>query len=93
MEFSRQRCRPTIHGPERGEIVRENLKNARKAACLTQQAMADKLGISLVYYQKIEAGDRTGDFSIWDDLEDITGIHQRLLRKEAPKGVSWEKTT
>ena len=61
--------------------MRENLRKARKAAGLTQQQMADKLGISLVYYQKIEAGDRTGDFAIWDDLEDITGIHQRILRE------------
>ncbi len=61
--------------------MRESLKSARRAAGLTQQAMADKLGISLRYYQQIEAGDRTGDFAIWDDLEDITGIHQRILRE------------
>ncbi len=64
--------------------MRENLKSARKAAGLTQQAMADKLGISLRYYQQIEAGDRTGDFTIWDELEDITGIHQRILREINP---------
>lgn len=64
--------------------MRENLKVARKALKMTQQAMADKLGISLVYYQKIEAGDRTGDFEIWDALEDITGVHQRILRKIDP---------
>ena len=61
--------------------MRESLKSARRAAGLTQQAMADKLGISLRYYQQIEAGDRKGDFAIWDDLEDITGIHQRILRE------------
>lgn len=61
--------------------MRENLKNARKAAGLTQQQMADKLGISLRYYQNIETGDRTGDFTLWDTLEDITGIHQRVLRE------------
>ena len=61
--------------------MRENLKKARQALCLTQQAMADEVGISLVYYQKIEAGSRTGDFAIWDTLEDITGIHQRKLRE------------
>ena len=61
--------------------MRESLKSARRAAGLTQQAMADKLGISLRYYQQIEAGDRTGDFAIWDDLQDITGIHQRILRE------------
>ncbi len=68
--------------------MRENLRKARKTAGMTQQAMADKLGISLRYYQQIEAGDRTGDFSVWDTLEDITGIHQRTLREidPAPKG-------
>ena len=62
--------------------VRENLRKARKAVGLTQQAMADKLGISLRYYQQIEAGDRTCDFTLWDTLEDITGIHQRILRDQ-----------
>lgn len=61
--------------------MRENLKKARKEAGLTQQEMADRLGISLRYYQNIEAGDRTGDFTLWDTLEDITGIHQRVLRE------------
>lgn len=61
--------------------MRENLRAARKAKDMTQQEMADKLGISLRYYQQIEAGDRTGDFEIWDVLEDFTGIHQRTLRE------------
>ena len=68
--------------------MRENLKAARKSAGMTQQAMADKLGISLRYYQQIEAGDRTGDFAIWDDLEDITGSHQRILREINPGKAS-----
>ena len=63
---------------------REKLRVARRDAGMTQQELADKLGITLVYYQKIEAGTRTGDFAIWDALEDITGIHQRILR-EIPK--------
>lgn len=62
-------------------MSREKLKKARKEAGLTQQQMADMLGISLRYYQNIEAGDRTGDFALWDTLEDITGIHQRILRE------------
>lgn len=61
--------------------MRENLRRARKELKMTQQAMADKLGISLRYYQNLENGDRTGDFEIWDTLEDITGIHQRILRQ------------
>lgn len=68
--------------------MRENLKAARKSAGMTQQAMADKLGISLRYYQQIESGDRTGDFTIWDDLEDITGSHQRILREINPGKAS-----
>ena len=63
--------------------MRSNLKAARKAHGWTQQELADAVGISLVYYQKIEAGDRTGDFAIWDALEDLTGIHQRILRETA----------
>ena len=62
-------------------MSRVNLKTARQRAGMTQQQMADELGISLIYYQKIEAGDRTGDFTLWDVLEDITGIHQRILRE------------
>lgn len=62
-------------------MKRYNLQQARKEKGLTQQAMADELGISLCYYQKIEAGERTGDFAIWDALEDITGTHQRKLRE------------
>lgn len=62
-------------------MAREKLKKARKEAGLTQQQMADKLDISIVYYQKIEQGSRTGDFTLWDTLEDITGVHQRILRE------------
>lgn len=60
---------------------RRNLKEARKAAGMTQQQVADKLNISLVYYQKIEQGTRTGDFDVWDALEDLFNIHQRKLRE------------
>lgn len=61
--------------------MRENLKNERIKKKMTQQQMADHLGISIRYYQKIEEGSRTGDFEIWDALEDLTGVHQRILRE------------
>jgi len=61
--------------------MRERLKAERKARGLTQRDVADKLGISLRYYRFIEAGERDGDFAIWDALEDLFGIHQRILRK------------
>lgn len=62
-------------------MARERLKEARQNMHMTQQQVADALGISLRYYQNIEAGERTGDFQLWDMLEDITGIHQRILRE------------
>ena len=61
--------------------MRENLKNARKAAGMTQQQMADKLGIGLRHYKYIESGKILGAIWIWDLLEDITDIHQRTLRE------------
>lgn len=60
---------------------RAALKQARKDAGMTQQEVADRLGISLRYYQKIEEGSRTGDFEIWDALEDLFSVHQRELRR------------
>ena len=65
-------------------MARERLREARKAAGMTQQQVADRLGISLRYYQNIEAGDRTGDFEIWDALEDLFSTHQRELRRMLP---------
>ena len=62
-------------------MARENLKKARQEVGMTQQQVADFLKISLVYYQKIEQGDRTGAIEIWDALEDLFSIHQRTLRE------------
>ena len=61
--------------------MRQNLKEARQKVGMTQQQVADLLDISLRYYKQIEAGERTGDFTIWDTLEDITDIQQRKLRE------------
>ena len=66
---------------ETGDGMRENLKKARKAADLTQQQMADKLGVGLRHYQKIEKGETNSSFELWDALEDMLGIHQRKLRE------------
>ena len=61
--------------------MRKNLQTARKAAGLTQQEMADKLGIGLRHYQKIEYAEINGSFAVWDALEDLLGVHQRILRE------------
>lgn len=60
--------------------MRTNLKAARKARRLTQQQVADKLDLSLRHYQKIEDGQLNGSFVVWDALEDLLGVHQRILR-------------
>lgn len=62
--------------------MRKNLKEARQTAGLTQQAMADRLGVSLRHYQKIEYAELNGSFEVWDALEDLLGVHQRILREK-----------
>ena len=61
--------------------MRENLKNARKAAGLTQQQVAERLGIKLRTYQDIEYGKTLGKITHWDLLEDLLGIPQQKLRE------------
>ena len=62
-------------------MVRKNLQDARKAAGLTQQAIADKLILDCRYYKSIESGDRLGGIWLWDKLEDLLGVNQRVLRE------------
>ncbi len=64
--------------------MREVLKQARKDKGLTQQQIADKVGIDIRYYKAIEQGERLGAIWIWDALEDIFGISQRALREIHP---------
>lgn len=63
--------------------MRQNLKIARNRAGLTQQQVADKLMLSVRHYQKIEDGQLSGSFAVWDALEDLLGVHQRILRASA----------
>ncbi len=62
-------------------MARENLKKARKEAGMTQKQVAEYLKISERYYRLIESGKRNGTFEVWDKLEDLFRIHQRILRK------------
>lgn len=66
-------------------MAREKLKAARVAKGMTQQQVADSLGISLRHYQRMESGEITGFVELWDKLEDMFSIHQRELRRTAPK--------
>lgn len=62
-------------------MARETLKQARKAARMTQQQAADAVGINERYYKSLESGERLGAIWIWDSLETLFGVHQRTLRE------------
>lgn len=66
--------------------MRANLKEARKRAGMTQQQMADRLGIKLRAYQNIETGVTLGKVTHWDMLEDMFNVPQRHLREQDVKG-------
>lgn len=68
--------------------MRENLKKSRKEKGLTQKEVAKYLGISERGYKFIEYGERTGNFEIWDKLEDLFSVHQRILRQCSDRGDS-----
>ena len=64
--------------------MRSNLRQARLGAGLTQEKLAEKLGISLRQYKRIESGQSLGIIEMWDALEDLFDIHQRTLREIHP---------
>ena len=61
--------------------MRKNLKKARQEAGMTQQEVADKLDIGLRHYKKMESGETLGSIELWDELEDMLGVNQRVLRE------------
>ena len=63
------------------QMSREILKQARKDKGMTQQAMAEYLNIGLGYYKQLESGSRTGNVELWDTMEDLFNVHQRVLRQ------------
>ena len=69
-------------GPKERREMRKNLKNTRRKAGMTQQQVAEYLGITLRSYQRIESGELLGSIAHWDALEDLFKIHQRVLRLE-----------
>ena len=60
--------------------MRATLKQARLDKGLTQKQIAEYLEISETAYQKIEYGQLIGKIKHWDKLEDLFGVHQRVLR-------------
>ena len=66
--------------------MRKNLKEARQRAGMTQQEVAKYLGVTLRSYQRLESNipQFLGRIKHWDALEDLFGIHQRVLRQVFP---------
>lgn len=60
---------------------RENLKNARKKTGMTQKQVANYLRIDIRHYKAMESGERLGSIDLWDSLEDLFNVHQRILRE------------
>lgn len=72
--------------------MRVNLKIKRKAAGMTQQQVADHLGICLRSYKAVEAGAMVGRCAMWDKLEDLFQVHQRVLRENRPDPADSQRT-
>lgn len=58
----------------------KNLKKARKSMGMTQEQVAEYLFVSTSYYRAIENGISNGSIDLWDKLEDLFHMHQRILR-------------
>lgn len=65
-------------------MARDILKAAREEAGMTQQQVAEHLGISLRNYCRLESGQIMGRIAYWDELEDLFEVNQRELRRQGP---------
>ena len=68
--------------------MRKNLQQARSKSGMTQQELADALGINVRTYQYIEAGIREGSVELWLKLEKLFGESiEYLLQKDAHMNI------
>lgn len=51
---------------------------------MTQHQVAEYLHVSDRHYKFMESGHTTGNVELWDMLEDLFNIHQRVLREIHP---------
>ncbi len=64
--------------------MRIKLRQARLDKGMTQKQVAEYLGVTEQHYQRIEYGFTIGKVELWDRLEDLFNIHQRVLREIHP---------
>lgn len=60
------------------------MQSARKDKGLTQKAVSEYLGVHERYYKAVESGERLGSIWMWDKLEDLFNVNQRVLRENHP---------
>lgn len=68
--------------------MRKTLIKARKDKKLTQKQVSEILNVGERHYKKIESGDTLGSVPLWDTLEELFGINQRVLRENHPGKAS-----
>lgn len=61
--------------------MRKKLRQARLDKGMTQKQVAEYLEIGERYYKDIEYGEKLGAIWMWDKLEDLFNINQRVLRE------------
>ena len=64
--------------------MRKNLKEASQREGLTQKNVAEYMHVTEIHYKFMESGQATGNVEVWDRLEDLFKIHQRVLRENHP---------
>jgi transcriptional regulator with XRE-family HTH domain len=81
------------HPQPRHEARGERLRAAIRRSGLTQQEIADKLGISQAYIARMNTGDRSGNGQM-EQLSALLGVHERWLRfGDQDVRPAWATTT
>ena len=66
---------------------RLKLKQQRKSLGLTQEEVAEKMGIGRTYYTEIENGNRTGSWNIWLKIGEALEIPESDLTSYMKDGI------
>lgn len=64
------------------------LKQFRIGLMLTQQEMADKLGVSRLKYISIENGQRNGDYDFWSTFQRVFNVADEKMWKLQKTGAT-----
>lgn len=67
-------CAEKVHIIKHGVILLQNLKRERERQGLTQQEMADKLGVKRPTYTRYESGDRQPDIETQCKIATLLGV-------------------